>query len=137
MDSEAGPDVPHSTTSRRGNKKPPWIFFIEPERWGETFKHWMFIPHTSFYLFIVIAMKQSKTFKSFLIQDKAKFTDMYRTLAECCDNPLVDYPSEGVTRQTFFRNKQLVFKTYRYAHDLWIHDYRDGHEAKYHFEVRA
>ena len=82
-------------------------------------------------------MKQSKTFVSYLIKDKAQFTDMYNTLAECCDNPLVDYPTEGVVRQTFFRDRKLVFKTYKYAHDLYIHDYRDGHEAKYHYEVKA
>lgn len=82
-------------------------------------------------------MKQSKTFVSYLIKDKAQFTEMYRTLAECCDQPLTDYPTEGVVRQTFFRDRKLVFKTYKYARDLYIHDYRDGHEAKYHYEVRG
>lgn len=127
-DSEAELDYP-SPQPGVAIKNHPGFFLFDPKCEA--------IPHTSFYLFIVIIMKQSKTFITYLIKDKAQFTDMYRTLSECCDQPLTDYPTEGVVRQTFFRDKKLVFKTYKYAHDLYIHDYRDGHEAKYHYEVRG
>lgn len=82
-------------------------------------------------------MKQSKTFITYLIKDKAEFTRMYQTLAWWSDSHIEDKPEGCLKRETFFKDKKLLFKTYKYARDLYIHDYRDGHEAKYHYEVRG
>lgn len=82
-------------------------------------------------------MKQSKTFITYLIKDKAEFTRMYQTLADYSDSHIEDKPEWCLARQTFFKDKKLLFKTYKYVNDLYIHDYRDWHEAKYHFEVKA
>lgn len=82
-------------------------------------------------------MKESKKFVTYLIKDKKEFTKMYQTLADYSDSRIEDRPSWCLARQTFFKDKKLLFKTYKYANDLYLHDYRDGHEAKYHFEVKA
>lgn len=78
-------------------------------------------------------MKQSKTFKTFTV-DMATLKKAYEVICADCDRPLVEKKQgqyDSYKQETYFKDRKLVAKTYHYPHTLYLHDYRDGHEAKY------